>query len=218
MYRCKDCKTIYKDKVDYCDCGNNVFEEIPNEPLPVLKEYPEEEVVPVKPRPIIPLNLLSVFIFSACCVFSLCFVLFLGPAPKKREKLPNTTQKTVVKDIPDISKIWDDTPSYKVIVDLNADYNSYKNGLRNALLTRLNTDGLEGAGSCDVQFILDRHGNLKKKKLYQNTANKPLIDAAKKMLSSVKNYNPPPASYDGNPITLELAALDNKSYALKYKD
>ena len=45
MYRCKECKTEYKEKVEYCECGNNTFEEIaddlrielPAEPEPVVE-------------------------------------------------------------------------------------------------------------------------------------------------------------------------------------
>ena len=28
MYRCRECKTEYKTKVEYCECGNNTFEYI----------------------------------------------------------------------------------------------------------------------------------------------------------------------------------------------
>lgn len=216
MYRCKDCKTIYKNKVDYCDCGNNIFEEIPNEPAVVQTEVQEVETPALKP--ILPLNIMSIVVFSFCCLFSLCFVLFLGPAPAKRVKTPVKKEQTVVKNIPDINKIWDSTPAYTLQPAENTDLNLYKDGLRNALLSKLNLDLAEGSGSCDIQFVLDKHGNLKKKKLFQNTANKPLLDAAKKMLSAVKIYNAPPSSYDGLPLTLELKASGTDSYVLRYKD
>ena len=28
MFKCLDCDKVYKEKPDYCDCGNNTFEEI----------------------------------------------------------------------------------------------------------------------------------------------------------------------------------------------
>lgn len=31
MYKCKECGTEYEIKPDYCDCGNNTFEEILSE-------------------------------------------------------------------------------------------------------------------------------------------------------------------------------------------
>ena len=93
----------------------------------------------------------------------------------------------------------------------------YRAGLKNALLANFDMTAIEGAGSCDIQFVLDKHGNLKKKKLYQNTANKPLLNAVKKMLSGLKNYNPPPSSYDGTPLTLEVFG-SGEDYQLRYKN
>lgn len=216
MYVCKYCKKTFKEKVEYCDCGNNVFEEIAAPPAAAPPAAVEEPAF--TPHPILPARLLSVAIFVLCCTFSLCFILFMGPEPKKKEKTPVTNQKTVVKDIPAIDSFWDDTPAYGVIPDYNADIDIYKNGLKNALLTKFDTTSIEGSGTCDIQFTLDKHGNLKKKKLYQNTANKPLITAAKKMLSSVKSYNPPPKSYDGNPLTLKIRANIDGTYSLIYID
>ena len=217
MFRCKECKTLYKEKVDYCECGNNIFEEVPDAPVNPIKSYSEEEIEVVKKQPLLPVSWLSITIFSLCCIFSICFVLFLGPEPKKREKVPNTSEKTVVKDIPDIDQIWDDTPSYQVKTDPFADLNIYKNGLKNALMSEFDMTGLEGAGSCDIQFIINEHGKLKQKKLYQNTANKPLLNAAKRMLSAVKEYNPPPKSYNGVPLTLEVYG-SGENYQLRYKN
>lgn len=221
MYRCLDCKNIYKEKVEYCECGNNLFEE-----LPEISQIEESAQVDTSSesnddvfyrQSMIPLQLVSIIVFSICCIISLCFVVFWNPESKEPEKVPTTTQKVVNIDITSIDKIWDDTPAYKVAPDPYADFNSYKNGLKNALLKKLEGDSLDWSGSCEIEFRLDRHGNLKKKKLYQNTANKPLIDSAKRMLSSLKSYNPPPQSYDGMPITLEFVN-SGSSYQLNYKN
>lgn len=218
MYVCKDCKKTFKEKVEYCDCGNNVFEEVADPAPPAEPINESKEELPIAPHPILPARLLSVSIFILCCTFSLCFILFFGPEPKKKEAAPITNQKTVVKDIPNIDSFWDDTPAYGMQPDYNADINTYKNGLKNALLAQLDTSTIEGSGSCDIQFTIDKHGNLKKKKLYQNTANKPLINETKKMLSSVKRYNPPPKSYDGSPLTLEVLENTDGTYTLVYKE
>ena len=34
MFKCKECGTEYKEKPDYCDCGNDTFEEIAETPIP----------------------------------------------------------------------------------------------------------------------------------------------------------------------------------------
>lgn len=216
MFKCSECKRLYKERVDYCDCGNNEFEEVQDTPQPSQKAAPANSPAAPELAPILPVNLISIIVFSACCIFSLCFVLFLGPEPKKREKAPNTTEKVVVKDIPSIDKIWDDTPAYKVPADANVGWQSYEPGLINALLAKFSLAKYDGDGTCDIEFVLDRHGNLKKKKLYQNSANKPLLAATKKMLSSVRSYNPPPKDYDGSPLVFEFYEVDD-TYSLRAK-
>ena len=37
MYRCRECKTEYREKVEYCDCGNNTFDYIEDK-ISVKKE------------------------------------------------------------------------------------------------------------------------------------------------------------------------------------
>lgn len=221
MYVCKDCKKTFKEKVEYCDCGNNVFEEIPDPPAQVNNYYPVENQDVFKPAPMLPVNIMSIVVFSLCCLFSLGFVFFFGPEPKKQSKAPVTHEKTVVKEIPTVESFWDDTPSYVVPTSeakANADWELYKNGLRNTLLAMFDSRGIEGSGSCEIEFVLDRHGNLRKKKLYQNTANKPLVNAAKKMLSGVKGYNPPPSGYDESTIRMEIKANSDFTYTLMYKN
>ena len=219
MYVCKECKKTFKEKVEYCDCGNNVFEEVQDIPAQE-NNYPVENQDIFQPAPMLPVNIMSIVVFSLCCLFSLCFIFFLGPEPKKRSKAPVTHEKIVVKEIPTVESFWDDTPSYAVAGStiVNTDWELYKSGLRNTLLAMFDSRGLEGTGACEIEFILDRHGNLKKKKLYQNTANKPLVNAAKKMLSGVKGYNPPPVGYDGSQIRMEIKANSDFTYTLMYKN
>lgn len=217
MFKCTECKRLYKDKVDYCDCGNNVFEEVV--PLPRTEQSPQKvdtAAVAEAAQPILPVNFLSIIVFSLCCIFSLCFVLFIRTEPKNPEKTPNTKEKVVVKDIPSIEQIWDDTPAYSIPADANLGWDTYEPGLINALMSKFSLARFEGGGTCDIEFVLDRHGNLKKKKLYENSANKPLLSAAKKMLTSVRSYNPPPQDYDGSPLTFEFYEV-NDSYTLRMK-
>ena len=42
MFKCKECGTEYKEKPDYCDCGNDTFEEI----VPTAASQPKPEVTP----------------------------------------------------------------------------------------------------------------------------------------------------------------------------
>ena len=220
MYRCKECKTEYKEKVEYCECGNNTFEEIaddlrielPAEPEPVVESVENNVSSGVK-----YVNLFYIVVFILCCAFSLAYVLIGGTEVNRPEKVKKTTEKVVVKDIPNIDAIWDNTPAYAVPVDENLDWNLYSSGLIKALEAKFNLPRFEGDGSCDIEFFLDKHGNLKKKKLYQNSANKPLVYAAKKMLSEVRSYNPPPPDWADTTIKLEFYN-DNENYKLRLKE
>ena len=56
MFRCKECQTEYDVKPDYCDCGNDTFDEIVEKPVVAKVEKPvqekpvqkEEKIEPVK--------------------------------------------------------------------------------------------------------------------------------------------------------------------------
>lgn len=216
MYKCSECKAVYKDKIDYCDCGNNVFEEISATEQATPSQTKRVENTPKKPE-VQPRSILAISFLALCVIFSLSFILFLGPKPKKREhsKKPKVEQK--VQQIPSIDKVWDNTPSYTVKATSGDELDLYKNSLRNLLLSQVDTNGLEGSGACEIEFVVDRNGTLKRKKLYQNTGNKKLIDAAKSMLAGVKSYNPPPSNYTGTTLKLEFSA-ENETYILKYKN
>ncbi len=220
LYKCKECKTVYNDKVDYCECGNNVFDEI--EETPLVEDNQEVTVEEILPEPVSGRRTLVSFqeivsyaIFGACCLFSLIFILFLGPKPAE---MPSVTEKTKVaeqKEIPQIDKIWDDTPTYTVYA--HASLENYKNDLKNVLSENFSLPKFDGEGSCEIEFIIDSAGRLKHKKLIRNTANKPLENSAKKMLSKVSKVTPPPANYDGTPFRL-IFLEQNNEYVMKYKE
>ena len=109
-----NCSGVIKEKVDYCDCGNNEFEEIPDPPPVQVNNYPVENPEVFSPAPMLPVNIMSIVVFSLCCVFSLCFVLFFGPEPKKHSKAPVTHEKAVVKDIPTVEKAYGIRVAYDI--------------------------------------------------------------------------------------------------------
>src|SRR5574344_1396362 len=47
MYRCKECGSEYKIKPDYCDCGNDTFDEIIEE----VENLKQETILQNKPEP-----------------------------------------------------------------------------------------------------------------------------------------------------------------------
>ena len=114
MYRCCDCGCEYETKPDFCDCGNDTFEEIIPEPeiVPEQKvkhkktfdeQYPELSKFKESLDPI------SVIIFLLCIVLSVCSFIFIKP--KETQTVQN--QEPEVKEerkVADINTFWNDTP------------------------------------------------------------------------------------------------------------
>ena len=49
MFKCLDCDKVYKEKPDYCDCGNNTFEEIITTVVDDLEDpYASKLLSPIK--------------------------------------------------------------------------------------------------------------------------------------------------------------------------
>jgi len=99
MYRCNDCGLEYKEKVDYCDCGNNTFEYI-------------KDVVPKKVTKPLSLEQKSEIIsrlFLAVCIL-LSIIVWAIPVKTQQtvEEKKSTPKNNIA--IPSIDKIWDSTP------------------------------------------------------------------------------------------------------------
>ena len=128
MYRCTDCSQVYKEKPEYCDCGNNVFEEIPD--IEELSNFQfdfeqdlnyqnEERFEPDSEKVIANKNndLPSVLIFIFCIILSICSFIFIGKDNKEDNKsnVENKNQQVSVSkktvDIPQIDEIWKENPN-----------------------------------------------------------------------------------------------------------
>lgn len=140
MYKCKECGTEYEIKPDYCDCGNDTFEEILSEQqtskndvtnvtklnnaekVKEEKTEPKPEKVKVtEPRNAVQYDYsrlrqffdpISTTIFCVCIVLAILIVLFAGNSliKKDSEKTTETPKQTQNLNIPDIDKLWNSTP------------------------------------------------------------------------------------------------------------
>lgn len=102
MYRCTECKEEYKNKPDYCKCGNDEFDEF----TPITNSEPETAIKETVKKDIPIKRILSI------CFFVLCLIISVIPWLFKSEKPQKTVQKAqpeVNKTIPDIEKIWENT-------------------------------------------------------------------------------------------------------------
>ena len=91
MYKCKECLKEYKEKPDYCDCGNDSFDEI------------IEEKKQTKTNK----NLLSIIFLIICIVLSFIILFFIGNPKNEPDK--KEEKKVELKNLPEIDELWDDT-------------------------------------------------------------------------------------------------------------
>ena len=85
MYRCRECKAEYNQKVDYCDCGNNTFDIINDAPITEEKQSP----INVKT----PKDSISLAFFVICLILSI----IVWPIPVKSAPHKPEAQKSVQK-------------------------------------------------------------------------------------------------------------------------
>lgn len=105
MYKCTICSKEYEIKPDYCDCGNDTFDEI-------VEAKSFEEDFEVEKRKFPTKKVLSILIFILCIISSI-LVWEINPPSQNTDKTvqkPSTEQK---QGIPDIDKIWNSTPPKK---------------------------------------------------------------------------------------------------------
>lgn len=112
MYKCSECSKTYKIKPDYCDCGNDVFEEMQLSLKPA-RQTPKVSATKTSlpqntrlKRLIDSLDAVSVTIFVTCIILSFVIIVFVNPKTSDTEPKEHKTVKQTSANIPDISKIW----------------------------------------------------------------------------------------------------------------
>lgn len=116
MYICTECGAQYKEKPEYCDCGNDTFEGVGvNNGVGVnVNSEPDEKVLYSK-KSLSKSEILSWLIFSVLMILSGLVLLFF---PKIEPQTDQPKKPAVVKevhpDIPDINSFWID-PKLQVV-------------------------------------------------------------------------------------------------------
>ena len=103
MYRCKDCGQEYKEKVDYCDCGNNTFDFVEDVKFETPKNKPKKALTLEQKSEII-----SRIFFAICLILSA--LVWAIPVKTKQITHEQKNLPKIVGSIPSIDKIWNDTP------------------------------------------------------------------------------------------------------------
>lgn len=112
MFKCKECGCEYKEKPDFCDCGNDEFDEVLSEET---KQIVQENKTSPKTaqKTSIPNRKISkqkiepyaIIIFALCILFSFVILFFIGN-PKENSPKTTTPQQTIKTEIPSIDSLW----------------------------------------------------------------------------------------------------------------
>lgn len=243
MYRCTECQAEYTNCPDFCDCGNDTFEEVYEETYE--EEYYEEPVRPVR-RPAKPKRVLSpeeieemeeeaadkkkALIVLGISLFICLVILCCPPYPKK--KIEKVKEKAAVEKVklPDVSSYWDNTlpaafrkgdPDAQLPL-LNEYFSTISTDLRGYLVqigeefsTQWNANLVEGAGECKIQFTVNKDGIIENKKMIAKSRNESLDNSVLLLLSQITNLNLPPNDYKGERIILAFK-VDERSGSKVY--
>lgn len=144
------------------------------------------------------------------------------PAKKIKQQQPKQTQqvKPVEKTVQKIQAVEKPAPKpvekkvEKNIYNPNSpEMLNYKSGLRAALFSKFAVGSIQGSGSCDIEFAIDKTGKLINRKFTHESSNKGLNDTVYYMLMSVPRYNPPPSGYNGETIRMNFT-INNGNYEI----
>lgn len=225
MYRCTECNTEYTDLPDYCDCGNDTFEEVfagqesdyeeeyyepAPRPKPKRKPSPEELEEMRKEEAEKKKSLIALGVIAFLCIV----VLFLPPYKKKKmEVVKEKAAKQAV--LPSVNSYWDNTvPSAHKKKDpfanlplLNSRFRTITPDLREYLVDiggefDRNWDRkiVSGFGECRVQFTIDKEGNLSSKRIVNSSHVDSLDNSVLLALSKVNGFAMPPDDYKGERV------------------
>ena len=124
MFKCKECGTEYQTKPDYCDCGNDTFEEIvleqPKSDKPTTIETKQDiiaststempqETIKATVKKTSAIEPYAIIIFSICIILSLIVILFVANPKPQNEIANEEVQKTETTNIPSIEKLWNNS-------------------------------------------------------------------------------------------------------------
>ncbi len=226
MYRCTECHTEYTQCPDYCECGNNQFEEFVEQvydeydkevyqaPTSRKRQLSQEEIEEIEEE---KLDKKKALITIGISLFISLLIIVLPPYfPKKTNHLKKEKEVANIK-IPDVNTYWDNTvaspfrkadPTANLPI-LNKHFSSISPVLREYLISvgaefnRLWDPNLvDGAGECKVEFTINKEGGLNTKKIVIRSHNESLDDSVLYVLSKLTSFDVPPDDYKGERIII----------------
>ena len=201
MYRCTECDAEYEIKPQYCDCGNDTFEEINVDEVIVekqVKNINDNQVEALENFDKTSIdktvnnfnkNIDKSFIIS--CIFSLLCVLlglyiliFVGNGIYNTiENIDNKLVNTDFDKIPTINKIWNDEP----VKEYNGNGNINVNQPAKTILSDNVVDKTSDTGK--KVLPLDKKESIKSSSNNVNNSNKNLVSAKPSVKKTVKQQS-----------------------------
>lgn len=119
MFKCKDCGSEYKEKPDYCDCGNDTFDEIKDESIGTIDKTEEtktqqqkesDNIKPKSKKNEKPINTdkISLLIFTVCLILSIIILFFPVNTPVNTDNIKENNEQNII-SIPSVNSIWDNS-------------------------------------------------------------------------------------------------------------
>lgn len=219
MYRCTECNAEYEEYPDFCDCGNDEFEEISeeqennsykneanylNRDLTDEEKAIKEEDEKDKKKSLIAMGIIAI----------LCIIVFILP-PHGKNKIEQVKNETISKkiDLPSsIDVYWDDSlPDVPLLNErltaLSSELREYLIQIGRQLNTKWDTSFVKGTGECTVQLRINRQGGLDMKTIASSSGNQNLDDSVAILLTNTYGFRVPPKEYNGEKIYI-LFSLD----------
>ena len=189
MFSCTVCQRLYAARADYCDCGNDTFEEIHVEAAPQNS-----------PKTFTLQDILSRGIFAVCILLSIYVLFFTGTKNVHRKSEPVREKTVQAVNIPSIDSIWDNTPAQSTVSNGGSEIDIYKKGLQNLFYSNLATKTIQSSGECEIEFRIASDGSLTNRKMYKRQGDKIFNKTILDMLKKTTSYKTPPADYTGEKI------------------
>ena len=230
MYRCTECMREYTQCPDFCECGNDTFEEflddvyggdyvydeVPVRPAKKQQKLSPEEIAEIEEEKRDRQRTLIVVAISLCVSV---IVLFLPPHMEKKTVRVKEQAKIANLKIPDVNSYWDNTLTYtsrkkdtyytlpllnKEFGQISPELKKYIAKVGNEFSRRWEPSMIQGSGECRVTFTIDKEGNLDQRytRITERSHNESLDDSVLLLLSKLNSFDIPPRDYKGERVII----------------
>lgn len=186
-------------------------------------------------KPMSMMDKVGIGVFAVCILLSILAFIFIGKDSGKESAAMIGTDanggSSLVKNysIPtNIDSIWDSTevptaPSADKVDpnkilntklgSINQEMNAFLIGLAQSMIDNWDRGAITGNGVTQMEFVVEKSGNIVGKKIYKYSGNKSLDDSVAKLISTFGKYQIPPSSYNQEIIIISFSAKNGSMKA-----